>query len=248
MLLFFIFSVFASEQSYRQYCFADSLAAQKALIKLDFIKGNSEKHERSENCLNLIYPSTKEDIYQRYISDNLPHAQKSYLPAPEKKRCQLKILKSTTYSSKARNAALGNISQLNVNRQNSQEHEEIHLVMSSGKDASMTLENQAFQVNCTVLGLNYKVKIEVKPVVNQAPSIQIFKTKEGNFIIAEQPPKDSEHFYLSAEFNLKANEKVSLGSLVKRLNEQTKGISLNGGFTFVKLSEDKFSKYTLMTL
>jgi len=203
-----------SSQIYLAPCFSSQTQASLAMQKLSFIKTISDKIEINSQCLNILTNERREELYQNYLRQNFSNVRYQYTKAP--KMCRLELIKTSVDKDQSTKLMLTKKIDWNMAIDNSMSTSTQSIVVSSGKSASLSVNN--------TIGVYLDNNLQFITLENSF-SLKCKVTAKGYQL--DITSNDQDNSFSSSVF-IKKGETLSLGSLNKDNDNKGKTIRLNG--------------------
>jgi hypothetical protein len=208
-----------------RFCFKKPTAMKQSKAETkQFLLGEEKILGVNSQCYDiLVHTSSRTDFLKDFISMRHGGIYKTASSSRTSKSCDINVEKVTQTSGKSREAV---VKRRNLKFQDTttkgSSTETSFLKVSSGKSASLTINDQTINLTCTYISENsYRLKFSLAKTTVQF----------GTIIINGRPlsyPASSQSEGISTTLELSRGQRIQIGSSSKNKNNKGKSVGIGG--------------------
>lgn len=222
MWIIFLFSLLSHAQedlASEGYCFSSPLQARSAHEKFKIIQVPSDRVSYDENCLTIQMRPHRREIVQRYLLASFPTMQVTFSSAERRRDpCKLKVEKKKVVGTENLSGD-ANPRELKLEKKSSRREVTDTMIIETLNEFQFTVDQNEIQGNCRYIKPDlYEIKLTVKK--NPKPLVPA-GLPPGAIIHQPVPPAPDETMALTTELQLSRGQKISIGDVMKEIENKS---------------------------
>lgn len=223
---FIVSTASAQDLVVETYCFPNEATSLKAQKSAQYMMLPSDRIEPKGSCFSLFTTDARRELIQKYLFNSYQQMRVDYSSVESATdECQLSVEKIKTQNSQSIQMKTGYNPRAQTRERNKESKEHSQIRVMSGAPFELKVDDQEITgicryINPTRYEITFSMKFIPKPIVPSAPP--------GTIVVINNPPsmKNQTGTNLSTTVQMNKGERIELGSISKKLEDQGHEVSL----------------------